>query len=113
MKVSTTAQLGIPLSPYLAELELAKSAALKAGEMIRKYSGNCGRSNNSAAVCVKSGVDLVTEADTHVERVVSEMIKVAFPKDDIVGEEDQIVGPKGGQDDPFPAGRIWCGKYRS
>ena len=100
-------------SPYHAELELAKSAALKAGEIIRKYSGNSGRSNNSAVVCVKSGVDLVTEADTHVERVVTQIIKAAFPEDDIVGEEDQVEFPKGRQDDPFPTGRIWCGKYHS
>ncbi|KAL3811390.1 hypothetical protein ACHAXA_000469, partial [Cyclostephanos tholiformis] len=93
-------------SPYHAELELAKSAALKAGEIIRKYSGNSGRSNNSAVVCVKSGVDLVTEADTHVERVVTQIIKAAFPEDDIVGEEDQVEFPKGRQDDPFPTGRI-------
>jgi hypothetical protein len=97
-------------SPYQAELELAKSAALKAGEIIRTYSGNSGRSNNSAAVSVKSGVDLVTEADTHVERVVTQLIKAAFPDDDIVGEEDDSESSKGGQDDPFPAGRVWCGK---
>ena len=42
-------------SPYQAELELAKSAALKAGDIIRSYSnGNGGRSSNSATVCVKS-----------------------------------------------------------
>ena len=44
-------------SPYKAELELAKSAALKAGEIIRSYSngnGGGGRSSNSATVCVKS-----------------------------------------------------------
>lgn len=49
-------------SPYEAELTLAKSAALKAGEIIRSYSNNGesgggaggGRSNNSATVCVKS-----------------------------------------------------------
>lgn len=97
-------------SPYQAQLDLAKSAALKAGEIIRSYSsGAGGRSNNSAAVCVKSGVDLVTEADTHVEKIITEMIKSAFPDDVIVGEEDQAECPKGGQGDPFPAkGSIWC-----
>lgn len=97
-------------SPYQAQLELAKSAALKAGEIIKSYSaGAGGRSNNSAAVCVKSGVDLVTEADTKVEAVVTQMIKDAFPEDVIIGEEDQAECPKGGQGDPFPAtGSIWC-----
>jgi hypothetical protein len=43
-------------SPYEAELSLAKSAALKAGKIIRSYSnGNGGgRSANSATVAVKS-----------------------------------------------------------
>jgi len=43
-------------SPYEAELSLAKSATLKAGEIIRSYSnGNGGgRSANSATVAVKS-----------------------------------------------------------
>jgi len=43
-------------SPYEAELSLAKSAALKGGEIIRSYSnGNGGgRSANSATVAVKS-----------------------------------------------------------
>ena len=43
-------------SPYETELSLAKSAALKAGEIILSYSnGNGGgRSANSATVAVKS-----------------------------------------------------------
>ena len=43
-------------SPYETELSLAKSAALKGGEIIRSYSnGNGGgRSANSATVAVKS-----------------------------------------------------------
>lgn len=99
-------------SPYQAELELAKAAALKAGEIIRSYSSdsNYGRSNNLASVSVKSGVDLVTEADTHVERIVTDMIKEAFPEDVIVGEEDQAERPNGTQDEIFPTGRIWCGE---
>lgn len=99
-------------SPYRTELELAKAAALKAGEIVRSYSSNSnyGRSNNSATVSVKSGVDLVTEADTHVERIITQMIKEVFPEDVIVGEEDQAESPNGGQGDLFPAGRIWCGE---
>ncbi|KAL7537543.1 hypothetical protein ACHAXR_007898 [Thalassiosira sp. AJA248-18] len=96
-------------SPYQAQLELAKSAAVKAGEIIRSYSSGGGRSNNSATVCVKSGVDLVTEADTRVEKVVTQLITDAFPNDVIVGEEDQAESPNGGQGEPFPAkGSIWC-----
>lgn len=104
-------------SPYQAQLDLAKAAAAKAGEIIKSYHSNSGstsvggRSNNSATVLIKSGVDLVTEADTRVEKVVTQMIKDAFPNDVIVGEEDQAESPNGGQDEPFPAkGAIWCGK---
>ncbi len=94
-------------SPYQAQLELAKSAALKAGEIIRSYN-SIGRTNNSAVVSVKSGVDLVTEADTRVEKVVMEMIKNSFPDDMIVGEEDYASCPLGAQGEPFPKGSIWC-----
>lgn len=101
--------------PYETQLNLAKSAARKAGEIIRSYSsGASGRSSNSAAVNVKSGVDLVTEADVAVEKVVIGMIKDAFPNDVIVGEEDQAESPKGGQGEAFPPkGGIWCGEFPS
>lgn len=41
------------------------------------------------------------------------MIKETFPNDIIIGEEDQAECPNGGQDEPFPTGRIWCGKFGS
>lgn len=97
-------------SQYNAQLQLAKTAALAAGEIIKSYhSTSVGRSNNSAKVNIKSGVDLVTEADTRVEKVVMEMIKKEFPEDLIVGEEDQAESPNGGQGEDFPTERaIWC-----
>ena len=96
-------------SPYKAQLALAKEAAKVAGEIIRSYhSTSVGRCNNSAKVNVKSGVDLVTEADTRVEKVVTEMIQTAFPNDLIVGEEDQAESPRGVQGEDFPGGSIWC-----
>ena len=56
------------------------------------------------------GVDLVTEADTRVEKVITQMIKDAYPNDLIIGEEDQAESAAGKQDDLFPTGRIWCGE---
>ena len=56
------------------------------------------------------GVDLVTEADTRVEKVVTQMIKNAFPNDIIIGEEDQAESAAGKQDELFPTDRIWCGE---
>ena len=86
----------------------SQSAALKAGEIIVSYS-SVGRSSNSARVDVKSGVDLVTEADTRVEKVVISMIRDAFPDDVIVGEEDQAETPLGRPGEEFPSDRnIWC-----
>jgi 3'-phosphoadenosine 5'-phosphosulfate (PAPS) 3'-phosphatase len=100
-------------SSYQAQLILAKEAAKVAGNIILSYhSTSVGRCNNSAKVNVKSGVDLVTEADTRVEKIVTDMIKEAFPNDLIVGEEDQAESPKGGPGEQFPGGSIWCvGKY--
>jgi len=56
------------------------------------------------------GVDLVTEADTRVEKVITQMIQDAFPNDIIIGEEDQAETAAGKQDELFPTGRIWCGE---
>lgn len=96
-------------SNYQPQLILAKEAAKVAGNIILSYhSTSVGRCNNSAKVNVKSGVDLVTEADTRVEKIVTEMIKKAFPSDLIVGEEDQAESPKGKHGDDFPAGSVWC-----
>ncbi|KAL7503374.1 hypothetical protein ACHAXN_001181 [Cyclotella atomus] len=96
-------------SSYRAQLILAKEAAKVAGNIILSYhSDSVGRSNNSAKVDVKSGVDLVTEADTRVEKIVTDMIKKTFPDDLIVGEEDQAESPKGEQGQNFPGGSIWC-----
>lgn len=54
----------------------------------------------------------MTEADTRVEKVVTEMIKNAFPEDMIVGEEDYASCPLGAQGEHFPKGSIWCvGKF--
>jgi fructose-1,6-bisphosphatase/inositol monophosphatase family enzyme len=96
-------------SSYRAQLILAKEAAKVAGNIILSYhSDSVGRCNNSAKVDVKSGVDLVTEADTRVEKIVTDMIKKTFPDDLIVGEEDQADSPKGEQGQNFPGGSIWC-----
>ena len=50
----------------------------------------------------------MTEADTRVEKVVTDMIKKAFPSDLIVGEEDQAESPQGEHGEDFPSGSIWC-----
>jgi inositol-phosphate phosphatase / L-galactose 1-phosphate phosphatase len=94
-------------SPYQPQLELAKDAALKAGEIIRSYCSH-GTGRSSKHVTVKSGVDLVTEADTRVEKMITGLIKDEFPNDLIIGEEDQADSPNGEQGDPFPTDSCWC-----
>ena len=93
-------------SKYAKQLHAAKAAALKAGEIIRS-------SQDNANVIAKSsdGVDLVTEVDHEVERVVIDMLKAEFPDDLFVGEEDQAGGNGGKQGDSFPltdTNGIWC-----
>lgn len=107
--VDTTESTGCTAS-FEAHLALAKEAALKGGEIIRSYhsSDGAGRANNSAVVSVKSGVDLVTEADTRVEKMILDMIRTKFPKDTIVGEEGFAESPTGEQDEAFPMGAVWC-----
>lgn len=104
-----------PNCSYQAQLNLAKEAAKTAGKIILSYhSTSVGRCNNSAKVNIKSGVDLVTEADTRVERIVTEMIIKKFPRDMIVGEEDQAESSMGNAGQDFPGGSIWCiGKFHS
>mmetsp|Transcript_60176 Transcript_60176/g.178390 ORF Transcript_60176/g.178390 Transcript_60176/m.178390 type:complete len:285 (-) Transcript_60176:378-1232(-) len=87
---------------YAAELALAKSAALQAGKIIRA-------SRTDKNVMVKKGVDLVTEVDQNVEKLVIGRINESFPEDAIVGEEDYSASTsKPSPGDPMPGGRTWC-----
>ena len=95
-------------SPYLPQLELAKAAAFQAGEIIRSYCSHYGTGRSDKLVEVKSGVDLVTEADKSVEKMITKLIRDAFPNDLIIGEEDQADKPIGAQGDPFPKESCWC-----
>lgn len=86
---------------YARQLAVAKEAALKAGEVIRS-------SRDRAQATVKSGVDLVTEVDTEVEKLVTGMLKEKFPSDLIIGEEDQAKNASGSQGEKIPDGNAWC-----
>jgi myo-inositol-1(or 4)-monophosphatase len=66
--------------PFAAELELARSAAARAAELISARVG-------ADRVRAKGRADLVTEVDEAVERLVSALIRERFPRDAVVGEE--------------------------
>ena len=88
-------------SKYSAQHAAAREIALKAGDVIRN-------SRDRAQAKVKSGVDLVTEVDQEVERIVTEHIRSVFPSDRIIGEEDQAENASGAQGDRILDGNAWC-----
>jgi inositol-phosphate phosphatase/L-galactose 1-phosphate phosphatase len=89
-------------SEFQAQHAAAREIALKAGAVIRN-------SRDRALAKVKSGVDLVTEVDQEVERLVTEHIRSRFPSDLIIGEEDQAENASGAQGDRIPSdGNAWC-----
>lgn len=93
---------GEKLNKYAAQLALAKSAALRAGEVIRA-------SRTDKNVMVKKGVDLVTEIDQRVEKLVIDIIREEFPEDAIVGEEDYSASStKAAPGEKIPEGKVWC-----
>jgi len=67
-------------TPFAAELELARSAAARAAELISARV-------RADRVRAKGRADLVTEVDEAVERLVSALIRERFPRDAVVGEE--------------------------
>lgn len=64
-------------------LEIARKAALKAKEVILYYHKNRSR----LAIDLKAKNDLVTQADQEAEKEIIQIIKEAFPNDDILAEE--------------------------
>lgn len=64
-------------------IRTAEEAALKAGEIMRATSGNIAVSKTKM-----NAADLVTESDLECQRIIKEMIQMAFPTDDFLGEED-------------------------
>lgn len=85
--------------PYAAELSLALEIAAEAGKMITSASSK--RWTHSAAPeagqepgTKKNSVDLVTETDQAVERLVIERITAAFPEHKFIGEESYAGGDR-------------------
>lgn len=64
-------------------LKVAKQAALEAGEVIQKYSGNFGKKN------IKGGdkSNFATKADVEAEKVIVKILTNNFPDHNIVAEE--------------------------
>ena len=68
------------------EIEVARSAVSKAGEILAAMFGNINR------IVKKGKIDLVTEADLESERHLIRAIKSAFPEDMILSEERGATG---------------------
>ncbi len=71
------------------ELNFAKSVALEAGSILRKYFG---RSNR---VHFKGTIDIVTDADISSEEFITRKIKKKFPEDSILCEEGSNIEKRG------------------
>ncbi|MCP5463604.1 MAG: 3'(2'),5'-bisphosphate nucleotidase CysQ [Deltaproteobacteria bacterium] len=80
---------------YTQELEVAKEAAVKAGQAIAGFYGK------SLKVRHKAESQPVTEADLASNRVIKEMISNAFPQDGWLSEEDADNA------DRFEQKRLW------
>ncbi len=80
---------------YKNELETAKKAARSASQIIREY-----EQKTSLNVRLKGKNDLVTDADIRSEKKIIEIIRSAFPQDQILAEESEVK-------QSLPEGRIW------
>lgn len=70
------------MNDYSNELTLARTAASKAADIIRKY-----REKNNFEINYKGRNDLVTDADVAAEEAIIGLIKEHFPEDQIMAEE--------------------------
>jgi myo-inositol-1(or 4)-monophosphatase len=82
------------MSDLAAELELARSAALEAGQILMEHFGRL-----TAAEVTSKGVarDLMTAADLASERHVVARLRAAFPDDAIEAEEETRDTPSAGR----------------
>lgn len=80
---------------YKNELEIAKKAAIEASKIIREYA-----QKTSLNVRLKGKNDLVTDADIRSEEKIIEVIRSAFPQDQILAEESEAKTS-------LPEGRVW------
>lgn len=77
------------------ELEIAKKAAESAAVIIKEYANQ-----KSYSIQLKGKNDLVTDADVASEKKIIEMLREAFPTDEIFAEESEM-------HKNLPNGRVW------
>jgi len=80
--VSTAACLGATRD-YEQVLQVAKNAAYRAGEIMKRTSGKIAVSKTKS-----NAADLVTESDIECQRVIKSIVMDSFPTDAFLGEED-------------------------
>lgn len=77
----------------MREFDIARSAAEAGAARLMQTFGH------DLSVRAKSGVDLVTDADVQSEQIIADLIRQAFPGDEILGEE--------GHQADVAADRLW------
>ncbi|MEX2478753.1 MAG: inositol monophosphatase family protein [Gracilimonas sp.] len=83
------------MSSYKKELKTAKKAASEASKIIREYADKA-----TLNVQLKGKNDLLTDADLASEKKIIDILKAAFPNDEILAEEST-------QKTELPDGRVW------
>ena len=83
------------MNNYSKELTIAKDASEAAAAIIRDYA-----EKTSFDIRLKGKNDLVTDADLNSEKKIIELIRQAFPEDEILAEESQ-------KKSTLPDGRTW------
>jgi fructose-1,6-bisphosphatase/inositol monophosphatase family enzyme len=81
------------LMPFARELEVARAAARRAGELALGYQ------RNGVTAESKADESPVTIADREAEKLIASILKEAFPEDGLLGEE--------GATGDAPSGRRW------
>ncbi|KAH9823525.1 hypothetical protein DFH28DRAFT_1078430 [Melampsora americana] len=79
---------------YVTELEFAIGLARQAGELILEASKDRQTGKGTTVNDKKNRIDLVTETDQAVEKLVAKSIKEKFPDHKFIGEESFAAGEK-------------------
>lgn len=79
---------------YQTELEFVIKLVYTAGDIILRASKDRAGGKGSAINDKKNRVDLVTETDQRVEKIVSESLRERFPDHQFIGEESYAAGAK-------------------
>ncbi|MBW0490622.1 hypothetical protein O181_030337 [Austropuccinia psidii MF-1] len=84
---------------YKSELDFAVQLAFKAGQLMLEASNDRKSGRGSTINDKKNRIDLVTETDQLIEKLVSESLRERFPDHKFIGEESFAAGVRPGLSD--------------